>query len=210
VSARGTLWTVKKAQTREDLVRAALTLFRRQGFEKTTVEEIAAAARSSPRTFFRYFGSKEDLVFHDLPDHLAFMRGRLVESLARHDVWEAVVDAIIAVVARFLSAGADLATERFEAWLREPALRQRFAVLCLEWEATIADAVAASRKTRARADAYARTVGIVAVAGVRCAIESPGRQSFVEDLRSLLDGIGDGLRHEPQPQRPKRRVERRA
>ena len=53
----GELRAFKKTKTRDDLVRAALILFRRQGFEKTTVEEIALAARSSPRTFFRYFGS---------------------------------------------------------------------------------------------------------------------------------------------------------
>ena len=203
-AANANLWTLKKARTRDDLVRAALRLFRRQGFEKTTVEEIAAAARCSPRTFFRYFGSKEDLVFHDLPDHLGFMRDRLVESLARGPVWDAVVDAITAVVTRFLSAGAELAGERFEAWLREPALRQRFAVLCLEFEAGIADAIAASRNTRADADSYARIVAIAGVASVRSAIESPSRRGFVEQLKSLLDGIGDGLRHEPEPQRSNR------
>ena len=201
----GTLWDLKKAQTRDDLVRAALTLFRRKGFDETTVEEIAAAARTSPRTLFRYFGSKEDLVFHDLPDHLEFARGQLAKSLERHGVWDGVVRTIIAVVTRFVSAGADLAAERLEAWVREPALRQRFAALCLEWESSIADAVAEYRNTRAATDPYARTVGIVAVAGVRCAIETTRRRGFVEDLQAVLDEIGGGLRHEPAAVKSKRR-----
>src|SRR5437868_1280224 len=115
VEATGTLWDQKKAKTRDDFVRAALVLFRRQGFERTTVDEISAAAGSSPRTFFRYFGAKEDILFDDLADHLAFLRERMAESLPRQGAWDGVIEAMIAVNTRLLSAGADLAVERFDA-----------------------------------------------------------------------------------------------
>jgi AcrR family transcriptional regulator len=55
----------KKARTRASLREHALRLFREQGYEKTTVEMIAAAAEVSPSTFFRYFPTKEDLVLQD-------------------------------------------------------------------------------------------------------------------------------------------------
>jgi AcrR family transcriptional regulator len=55
----------KKARTRAALRQHALRLFREQGYQQTTVEQIAAAAEVSPSTFFRYFPTKEDLVLQD-------------------------------------------------------------------------------------------------------------------------------------------------
>ena len=62
---------VSAARTREALIDSALALFARDGFDTTTTEEISQAAGVSPRTFFRYFPTKESVVFHR--DHW-FMR----------------------------------------------------------------------------------------------------------------------------------------
>ncbi len=56
----------KKAQTRERIHKQALRLFERQGFETTTIAEIAAAADVSQRTVFVHYPTKEDLVFGDI------------------------------------------------------------------------------------------------------------------------------------------------
>lgn len=53
----------KKAKTRDTIVRVALVLFAEQGYGRTTIAEIAAAAEVSPRTVSTYFPAKEDIVF---------------------------------------------------------------------------------------------------------------------------------------------------
>lgn len=53
----------KKRRTRDALLRAALLLFISQGYERTTVDEIAEVVDVSQRTFFRYFANKEEAVF---------------------------------------------------------------------------------------------------------------------------------------------------
>ena len=65
----------KKAATRDRIRACALRLFREQGYDATTVEQIAAAAGVSHMTFFRYFPAKEDVALSDSYDPL--IAGRL-------------------------------------------------------------------------------------------------------------------------------------
>jgi AcrR family transcriptional regulator len=69
----------KKQAARAALTDAALELFQANGFDATTVNDIARLASMSPRTFFRYFDTKEDVVFQDTPRHLEALRRLLSE-----------------------------------------------------------------------------------------------------------------------------------
>jgi AcrR family transcriptional regulator len=60
---RGSRRTVRRGRVRSEIIDIAVGLFRQKGYEDTTVSDIMEAAGLSPRTFFRYFKAKDDLVF---------------------------------------------------------------------------------------------------------------------------------------------------
>ncbi|GAA1261150.1 TetR family transcriptional regulator [Sphaerisporangium rubeum] len=90
----------KKHQTRQALIDTAFDLFDTQGFEATTVDQIAAAVEVSPRTFFRYFGSKEELAL----DFTAEYDERLTTALAARPEDEPPLTALIAAYREFVRA----------------------------------------------------------------------------------------------------------
>jgi AcrR family transcriptional regulator len=69
----------KKQRTREAIVEAAFELFDERGFDGTTIADIAEAAEIAPRTFFSYFPSKDDVVFHDFEDKFGMFASWLRE-----------------------------------------------------------------------------------------------------------------------------------
>src|SRR5690606_31420328 len=86
-------------ESRPAVVAAALELFQTQGFDQTSVEQIARAAGISRSTFFRQFGGKEDVLF---ADHEVLLQ-ELREFLAggHDDPWHAVRQASEHVFAHF-------------------------------------------------------------------------------------------------------------
>ncbi|AEN14088.1 MULTISPECIES: TetR family transcriptional regulator [unclassified Streptomyces] len=59
----------KKERTRDAIGDAAVSLFLERGFDRVSVNDVAAAAEISKPTLFRYFPTKEDLVLHRFADH---------------------------------------------------------------------------------------------------------------------------------------------
>jgi AcrR family transcriptional regulator len=115
----------KKSRTYDAIVEAAVELFEQKGFDATTVEEIAAAADVSPRTFFRYFDSKLDVV---MPRKHASDELSLVEELAARPPEEHPIEAVRQVLRRDLKAIIDadpLAVRQLRVTMREPSLRAR-------------------------------------------------------------------------------------
>ncbi|MFF8943368.1 TetR family transcriptional regulator [Streptomyces sp. NPDC014864] len=80
----------KKRRTRDALLRAALELFTTQGYERTTVDEIAEAVDVSQRTFFRYFAGKEEAAFAVQE----MVEAHFVESLRTRPPGEAPLEAL--------------------------------------------------------------------------------------------------------------------
>ncbi|MGV9777033.1 TetR family transcriptional regulator [Streptosporangium sp. NPDC003464] len=88
----------KKQKTRLALVDAALDLFAEQGYEATTVDQIAAAVDVSPRTFFRYFATKEDVALSLPLDGVEVMLAELAARPAEEPPFTALSHALRAMV----------------------------------------------------------------------------------------------------------------
>ena len=85
----------KKLKARRKLERVALELFQGKGFEGTTIREIADAADMSPRTFFRYFSSKEEVIFGRSADDIEALMVRLRARPEAESPYESVRHAFI-------------------------------------------------------------------------------------------------------------------
>jgi mycofactocin system transcriptional regulator len=85
----------KRVTSRAELEHAAFDLFDRQGFEQTTVDDIARAAGIGRRTFFRYFPSKNDIAWGEFDAELDRMRARLKAIPPQTPLMDAIRTAVV-------------------------------------------------------------------------------------------------------------------
>ncbi|WP_159502325.1 TetR/AcrR family transcriptional regulator [Microbacterium sp. 18062] len=123
--------TSSPSAARNAVVAAALDLFALQGFEATSVDQIAQAAGISRSTFFRQFGGKDDVVFADHELLLGQLRTYL--SAEHGNPWEAVCEASMQVYRHF-AADPELARRRYTIVRGVPALRDREIVMVFRYE----------------------------------------------------------------------------
>jgi AcrR family transcriptional regulator len=97
-------------RTRQAIIEAAFALFAERGFGATTVDDIAERADVAPRTFFRYFPTKESVLFHDTDSKVETIRERLAERPAG----EPVAQSLLAI---FRKMASELANDRERAQL---------------------------------------------------------------------------------------------
>ncbi|MFB4354085.1 TetR/AcrR family transcriptional regulator [Microbacterium sp. LWO14-1.2] len=119
------------SDSRDAVVAAALELFQAQGFDQTSVEQIAKAAGVSRSTFFRQFGGKEDVVFADHEVMLGQLREYLAEG--HDDPWGAVCAASESVFAHF-ARDPELARRRYQVVRQVPVLREREIITVFRYE----------------------------------------------------------------------------
>jgi AcrR family transcriptional regulator len=112
----------KKIKLRRSAQREALRLFAVQGYEQTTVEQIADAAEISTSTFYRYFPTKEDVVLYDEYDPI------FEDTILSRDQDESLVTTVraaVASVAAEVEANREEALARLELFATVPALQAR-------------------------------------------------------------------------------------
>jgi len=184
----------KKAKTRRALEDAALELFAAQGFDRTTVEQIAEACEVSPRTFFRYFATKEDVLFGDATEKFA----ALVATLEARPADEAPLRSLRAAaltMAEQSEGERERLKARAEVVAATPALRARGSERQDDWNDVAVNLLARRRGRAPRAGVppfEIRLVVAAAIAAMRAA-----RQAWVEepkaDLVQLIEDAFDQL-----------------
>lgn len=121
----------------EDVEKAALELLAVQGFDDTSAEEIAAAAGISRRTFFRYFGTKNNIPFGNYAALLGELEQWLSSQPDDRPMFEVIVDAVVRFN-RVHTDGPVAHRERMELIMHTPALRANAALVNAEWQAVLA------------------------------------------------------------------------
>ncbi|WP_252441051.1 TetR/AcrR family transcriptional regulator [Pseudonocardia humida] len=116
----------KRARTRQALVEAAADLFTRNGYDATTVADIAAAADIGTRTFFSHFTSKEEVLFPEVDQRV----GAAIEAIAARGPADGPVDVLARALRHPAVAASDdlvgpLATLRLQLIRTVPAVRGR-------------------------------------------------------------------------------------
>ncbi|NEC90246.1 mycofactocin system transcriptional regulator [Streptomyces sp. SID12501] len=158
-----------RVTSRAALERLGFELFAQQGFDATTVDDIAAAAGIGRRTFFRYFASKNDLVWGDFEDQLV----RLEHLLAATDPAAPMMDALCGAVVefnRFDPAVVPWHRQRMTLILRVPTLHADSTVRYTTWRALVTE-FAARRMGRPVSDLLPRLLGHAALAACIAAYE---------------------------------------
>ncbi|WP_427136401.1 TetR family transcriptional regulator [Pseudarthrobacter sp. S9] len=126
---------------RQQIAEVALVMFDEQGFDETTVDQIAAAVDISPRSFFRYFASKEDVVLGDPMVYGEPVRQRLTQALESMPVWNALRAAFQAAV-EISESNPEWALRATRVMISTPSLRARNTEKHLAWMTVLVPPVA--------------------------------------------------------------------
>ncbi len=124
--------------SRGELELVALELFAERGFEQTTVDDLAEAAGIGRRTFFRYFSSKNDVVYGDFDAALDDLRQRLAATPLDVPLVDGIREAVLAFNA--LPPGAEPQHRvRMSLVLHTPALQAHSTLRYAGWRNVIAE-----------------------------------------------------------------------
>ncbi|MFE3757749.1 TetR/AcrR family transcriptional regulator [Nocardia tengchongensis] len=182
----------RKIQTMLEIQDVALRLFESEGYRQVSVEQIASAARVSPSTVYRHFGTKENLIVWDDIDH------QVIEMLG--------TDAGVSTPAE-LQAAIDRGTHRLVAALlgsgNEERIKRRVLLMVAEadikagqlrrtrqLEAELRGALA-TRLGRSEAELLVRIAAAEAIWGIVAAIDYWADGGFTDPMAKVLEQTAD-------------------
>jgi AcrR family transcriptional regulator len=167
-----------KPPMRDALVAAAFQLFLERGYEQTTVDDIVTLAGVGRRSFFRYFPSKEDVVFPDHERCLAGMTAYLEASGDEDEPVGRVCDAA-RLVFRMYAENPTFSVQRYQLTKKVPGLRAYELSVVWRYERALAEYLrgrfAGRRDGTLRADVIAAAVVAAHNNALRSWLRSNGR-----------------------------------
>ncbi len=191
------------AGTADRLRDAAFALFESQGFDATTVDDIALRAEVGRTTFFRHFRAKEDVVFPDHSALAAAVAARLDASSGEPAV-VAVTEAALLVLDRYVEEG-ERARARYRLVTAVEPLRARELASAQRYQRAFGRYLRRVTAEDARGPLYAEVVAAAVIAAhnhvlrrwLRGQAEDPRqelRDVLVEVFRRWLEPVGNGDR----------------
>lgn len=187
----------RRTRTRLAIQAEAFRLFADQGYSETTVEQIADAAAISPRTFFRYFPTKEDVVMWDEYDPLVF--DLFVARPKGETPFESLRAVIVTALHGLYERDPQLLLTRIRLFATVPELRARFLDLQAQGADEVARIFAERRGLKSRQDELElRVLSGAMNAAVSVALQRWERGGGKKDpsafVGEAIDALADAVR----------------
>ncbi|HEV8623857.1 MAG TPA: TetR family transcriptional regulator [Acidimicrobiia bacterium] len=202
-----------RRRTAADLEEAALALFMEKGFDAVTIDDIAASADVSRRTFFRYFASKEDVILSDHPKRLGELQAALNRRPADEPALTALRHAILSLAGSFEEQREHM-LRRFRLITDTPALEARSLCLQRNWETGVTAMLAERMGVDPADDLRPGVIAATTMSAMRVAtanwLAGGGQGDLPAIVAAALDLLDGGLqaaatplpRRRPAPNRP--------
>ena len=185
-----------RKRTAADLEEAALELFCAQGFDAVTIDDIAAAADVSRRTFFRYYASKEDVILSDHPKRLDELHAALDRRPADEPALTALRHAVLSLAGSYEEQREHMLA-RFRLVTDTPALEARSLCLQRNWETSVTAMLAERMGVDPATDLRPGTVAATTMAAMRVAtanwLAGGGQDDLPAIVAAALDLLDGGL-----------------
>jgi len=175
----------KRRETLQRIAETGLRLFAEKGYDATTLEDVAAAADISPRTFFYYFKTKDEILkFWQGSGILDALRPTLLAEDTRQSPLEAVENSLLKLISRYESEKSVIVDRIFNS---SETLRARKQAIYFAMEQTIF-ATLCELWPQPERSAELRMVAMVSVGAMRLAMEARRQEDGQRALAGYLRG----------------------
>ena len=181
----------KKRLAQATIEETALRLFQQQGYEQTSIQDIADAVMMSPRTFFRYFASKEEVLFGPmraiLNDGLHFLE-RVAPTESPHAALRAT---FVYLASQYQQQRASFLI-RYQVAMQTPSIASIYLYALMETEPAICEALCSHLEAATNRNKIRFLVAIYMTAlrvAIAAWLEHEAQEDLVSVLREYLDSF---------------------